>query len=157
MSGAPRYRGPRDHLLSIFHSALAAVHGASRVEAFLRAHPLTGPVYIIALGKAACPMARAAGEVLGAAVGDAWVVTKHGHAEVLPWPVLEAGHPLPDIGSIEAGSGLLDYIGHLPREASVLVLLSGGASTLVETFVCVVRGGRALTRGNAGVLMLHPC
>ncbi len=137
MSGVPQNRGPRDHLLSIFQSALAAVHGASRVEAFLRAHPLTGPVYIIALGKAACPMVRAAGEMLGAAVGDAWVVTKHGYAEALPWPVLEAGHPLPDIGSIEAGSGLLDYIGRMPREASVLVLLSGGASALAE---CPARG-----------------
>ncbi len=123
---------PRDHLLRIFQSALAAVHGARRVGAFLRAHPLSGSVYVIAMGKAACPMARAAGEVLGAGMGDAWVVTKQGHTEALAWPVLEAGHPLPDVRSIEAGAGLVDFIARIPRAANVLVLLSGGASTLVE-------------------------
>ncbi len=77
------------------------------------------------------------GEALGTAVADAWIATKHGHSEALSWPVFEAGHPLPDASSIEAGAGLLGYIRRLPREARVLVLLSGGASALVE---CPTRG-----------------
>ena len=136
-SSLPRIRSARNQLLDVFRSALAAVNGATRVSAFLRTHPLSGTVYVIAMGKAACPMARAAGEVLGVQIGDAWVVTKYGHAEHLPWPVLEAGHPLPDEHSIEAGTRLLEFVRNLPPDASVLVLLSGGASALVE---CPVRG-----------------
>ncbi len=133
----PPMRNVRGQLLDMFRVALAAVDGASRVNAFLRAHPLSGRVHIIAIGKAACSMVRGAVDTLGAQIGNAWVVTKHGHAEALPWPVLEAGHPLPDQISIDAGVDLLEYIRLLPADAHVLVLLSGGASTLVE---CPVRG-----------------
>jgi len=125
-------REPRNCLLRVFQSALSAVNGCSRVGAFLRAHPLTGVVYVLAMGKVACPMARAAHEVLGERARDAWVVTKHGYAEPLPWPVREAGHPLPDAHSLEAGAALLEFIARIPHDAMILVLLSGGASTLVE-------------------------
>ncbi len=132
--GRPAARG---QLLDLFHAALAAVHGGVQVGNFLRQHPLSGTVYLIAVGKAACPMARAAGEMLGAQVRDAWVVTKAGYGEDLPWKVRETGHPLPDARSIEAGADLLDFIRRLPGDATVVVLLSGGASALVE---CPVSG-----------------
>ncbi len=138
-------RESRSSLLHVFQSALIAVNGASRVGAFLRAHSLPGPVYVLAMGKAACPMARAAHEVLGEFVRDAWIVTKHGYAESLPWPVREAGHPLPDLHSLEAGASLLEFIAGIPRNVAVLVLLSGGASTLVEQPV----GGIGLTELRA--------
>ncbi len=77
-------------------------------------------------------MAQGAHEALGANIVDALVVTKHGHAEALPWPVLEAGHPLPDERSLVAGQRLIDFAVAIPLDATVLVLLSGGASALVE-------------------------
>lgn len=87
---------------------------------------------MIAAGKAACAMARGAQAALGERIGDALVVTKHGYGELLPWPVLEAGHPLPDEHSLDAGARLLDFVRRTPVDATVLVLLSGGASALVE-------------------------
>src|SRR3989304_1175205 len=48
------------------------------------------------------------------------------------WRVLEAGHPLVDESSLEAGRKLLVFVDRIPQEASVLVLISGGASALVE-------------------------
>jgi len=77
-------------------------------------------------------MAKGAHEVLGASIVDALVVTKQGHAEALPWPVLEAGHPLPDEQSLVAGQRLIDFAAAIPPDATVLVLLSGGASALAE-------------------------
>jgi len=77
-------------------------------------------------------MAQAAHEVLGANIVDALVVTKQGHPESLPWPVLEAGHPLPDEQSLVAGQRLIEFAAAIPPDATVLVLLSGGASALVE-------------------------
>jgi glycerate 2-kinase len=60
------------------------------------------------------------------------VVTKDGHGELLPWPVHEAGHPQPDARSLAAGDALMRFIATLPPDARVLVVLSGGASALVE-------------------------
>ena len=123
---------PRQQLLEIFLAAVAVVGGRTRVVAHFRAHPLAGSVYLIALGKAACAMTRGAHETLGDRIRDGFIVTKHGYGEPLPWPVLEAGHPLPDEASLAAGRRLIEFVAAIPKEAQVLVLLSGGASALVE-------------------------
>lgn len=121
---------PRQILLEIYQQALTAVHGRACVRAALQRHPCTGPVYVIAIGKAACSMVQGAYDVLR--IENALIVTKRDHVESLPWPVLEAGHPLPDEQSIAAGQDLLDFANAIPLDANVLVLLSGGASVLVE-------------------------
>jgi hydroxypyruvate reductase len=87
---------------------------------------------MIAVGKAACAMAQGAQDVMGNNLADALIITKKGHAESLPWPVLEAGHPLVDESSLEAGRRLLAFADRIPKDASVIVLISGGASALVE-------------------------
>ncbi len=155
----PSPESERTRLLEIYAAAVDAVQGQPCVRAYLaqhmatRAQPgaspprgvdrnpggaglrltLSGPVYVIALGKAACSMARGAHDVLGGNIADAYVVTKEGYAEDLPWPCHTASHPLLDERSLAAGRGLLDFIAALPRDAEVLVLLSGGASALVES------------------------
>jgi hydroxypyruvate reductase len=125
-------RDPRRVLLEAFDAALAAVNGRSRVREWLTAHPVDGAVALLAVGKAACDMARGAQEALGASIQDALIVTKHGHGARLPWPVLEAGHPLPDAKSLAAGEQLAAFVARLPASMRVLVLLSGGASALLE-------------------------
>jgi hydroxypyruvate reductase len=123
---------PGRDLLRICQSALAAVHGRQRVRDYLKQHPVSAPVFLLGIGKAACAMAQGAHDALGADIAAALIVTKHGHAELLPWPVLEAGHPLPDEQSLAAGQKLIAFAAAIPPGASVLVLLSGGASALVE-------------------------
>ena len=122
----------RQTLLQIFQSALAAVNGRECVRDYFKQHPVSAPVYLLSIGKAACAMAQGAHDVLEARIVDALVITKHDYAEALPWPVCEAGHPLPDERSLAAGQALLDFAARIPPDASVLVLLSGGASALVE-------------------------
>lgn len=122
----------RRALLNIFQSALAAVHGRQRVRAYLSKHPISAPVFLISIGKASCAMAQGAHERLGISIVDALVITKYGYAEALPWPVVEAGHPLPDEQSLVAGQRLIDFVNTIPSDATVLLLLSGGASALVE-------------------------
>ena len=124
---------PRQQLLKIFLAAVAAVGGRARVSSYLRAHPPTGSVYLIAFGKAACAMAHGAHEALSSRILDGLVITKHGSDESLPWPVLESGHPMPDEASLKAGARLIEFAKSIPQDAQVLVLLSGGASALVET------------------------
>ncbi len=124
---------PRRLLLELFQAGLAAVHGRTCVREYLLRRPLASPLYLIAIGKAASAMALGADEALGDSVQAGLVITKHGHGEPLPWPVLEAGHPLPDAASLAAGDALLRFVDAVPPEAGVLVLLSGGASALVES------------------------
>lgn len=124
-------------LLELYDAALRAVDGRARTAAWLRDHPPATPVHVIAVGKAAAAMLQGAIDVLGEGVQSAFMVTKHGHddpalAADSRVQCLSAGHPVPDADSFAAGSALIDYIAGLPAAAEVLVLLSGGASSLIE-------------------------
>ncbi len=127
----------RDNLLAIYHAALAAVEGRHRVASFLRTHPLSGPLHVVAIGKAAAAMARGVLDVLEPEVQRLLVVTRHGYGQAIrgahPGLVLvEAGHPVPDARSLRAGRLLLEMIDEAPANAGFLFLISGGASSLLE-------------------------
>ena len=128
----------REHLLSMYTTALRAVNGQQRVAHYLReqAYKPTA-VAVIALGKAAEAMTKGAFEVLESAINRALIITKHGHLNSQQWqayPVtcVEASHPVPDKSSLLAGQLLLDFIADLPVNCPVLCLISGGTSALVE-------------------------
>jgi glycerate 2-kinase len=128
---------PRATVLKLFHAALAAVHGATCVERFLATRRLTGPVHAVAIGKAAGAMLDGARTALGGQVQSVLLITKRGHHTVETAhgsgvTVIEAGHPMPDVVSLQAGRALLDFIAALPVDAQILFLISGGASSLVE-------------------------
>ncbi len=93
-----------------------------------------GSVHVLALGKAAAPMARAAHARLGRRAARGLVVTKEGHAAGFDaWPVVETAHPIPDARCAEAGRRVLGFAAEVPAQARLLVLLSGGTSALVAT------------------------
>ena len=122
-------------LLAVYRTALAAVEGRRCVSAGLAQRPLPGPVYAVALGKAAASMLDGALDALGDQLRRALLVTKRGHAPARVDPrieVQEAGHPIPDAASLAAGQRLLDFLATVPVDAGWLFLISGGASSLVE-------------------------
>lgn len=123
---------PRDLLLRWFTAALAAVDGRQCVSTALADRTFSAPISLIAIGKAAVAMARGAQDVVGDQIESGLVITKHGYEAPMPWPVLTAGHPLPDQASLNAGETLIAFINRLPLDHHVLFLLSGGASSLVE-------------------------
>lgn len=126
----------RNNLLAILNTALKRVNGRKVVSDYLRAHPLQGKFYLIAVGKAAASMTDGALECLGEQLVRGLVITKFGHGK--SWPAqaitcLEAGHPIPDERSLEAGRTLVEFIdAALQQNARFLFLISGGASALVE-------------------------
>ncbi|WP_455365749.1 glycerate kinase type-2 family protein [Kaarinaea lacus] len=124
----------RTELLSIFEDALRAVNGALCTEQYLQNYPVSGDVCVIAIGKAACSMASGAQKVLGERIRDSLVITKRGwHKLELPdLNVIEAAHPVPDQSSLDAGQQLLDLLERLPLTTTLLFLISGGTSALVE-------------------------
>lgn len=112
------------------------------VADWLRAHPLDGPLQLVAVGKAAQSMAIGAQRVLGSRIGRTLIISKHGHLDIalcrrMGWEAVEAAHPVPDAGSLHAGRRLLAFLAE-GRDAPLLFLVSGGASSLVEAPVAGV-------------------
>lgn len=92
--------------------------------------PPSGRTILLALGKAAVPMARVVEERWrGPLAGLA--VTRHGSASpVGRIEMITAGHPVPDRASVTAAERLLRLASDAGPNDLVLVLLSGGASAL---------------------------
>ena len=83
---------------------------------------------VVAVGKAARAMARAFIGAVPAAGRAGLVVTPHRGDPVGGLEEFTVGHPLPDEGSLAAGSRALEIASGLADDALLVVLLSGGAS-----------------------------
>ena len=119
--------------------ALAAVAAADPYETTKNALRELGDLpnlHVIALGKAAVPMARAALDCRGERIRAGLLITKYGHAGDFAAPrfrVMEAAHPVSDENSRLAAEAALDLCRSLTQGDTLLVLLSGGGSALMES------------------------
>ena len=146
-------------LLELFGKAIAAVDGRRRVRAALTGARLPQPVSAFAAGKAAASMLLGARDALGSSLARGLVVAPDGAipAELRADASLqhfESGHPRPDARSLAAGEALLEFAARTPAGGTVLLLVSGGASALVEVPVpgvglpeLVALFDRSLTQG----------
>jgi len=91
-----------------------------------------GRVFVVAAGKAAGTMAKAARGILGEKVSGGIVVTKDDHD---PGPeafeTFFASHPEPDERGVEAAREVQDFVESLGEDDLLLALISGGASALL--------------------------
>jgi len=93
-------------------------------------------VYLVSVGKAGAPMARAAAVVLGDALIQGVVIVKENHSlrePVLPFEVLEAAHPVPDTRGVMAARKVISMLLTAGPEDLVLCLISGGGSALLTS------------------------
>jgi glycerate-2-kinase len=116
---------------SIWRGALARTQAARLVGAALQAEPLPpGPVRLLALGKAALPMAEAALAQLGPRAEEPLCVAPAGTAGgIAGATVVHGSHPRPDQGSLAAGTAIREWA-ERSRGRPVLALVSGGGSAL---------------------------
>lgn len=122
-----------EQALKLWRAGVAAVDGYT---ATMQATEGTSrPDRILAVGKAAGAMARAAAERYGPV--PALVVTKDGHSAGLPAHIetLEASHPVPDARSLAGGRALREAVAAATEADHLLLLVSGGASSLAEDLV----------------------
>ncbi|HZY64373.1 MAG TPA: glycerate kinase [Rubrobacteraceae bacterium] len=91
-----------------------------------------GRVFVLAAGKAAGPMARAAEELLGGKLAGGILVTKDDH-EAGPdsLETFFASHPEPDEWGVEAARRAQELAESLEEGDLLLALISGGASALL--------------------------
>ncbi len=133
MSHAEAHR----NLLEIFQAALRRVAGDVAVSDWLATHPPSRDVELIALGKAAQSMARGAWEQQGKGIRRALLISKTDHLDgrfcrERGWEGIEAAHPVPAQSSLQAGRRLVEFLDTGDQDLPLLVLISGGASSLVE-------------------------
>ena len=122
--------GARAMLLDLYGAGLAAAEPVACTAAAIRTAGINRPDAVIAIGKAAPGMAWGAADVFGHVPG---IVVSHHPAGVPPGMLhLVAAHPLPDSRSIAAGGAVMDLAASLGADTRLLVLISGGASALVE-------------------------
>lgn len=103
-------------------------------EALLQHEFGSGRVRVVAAGKGAWQMAKAAAEVLGGRADSGVVITKYGHVKgpIANMECFEAGHPVPDENGFSATRKAIEAVEGLAEEDTVLLLLSGGGSALFE-------------------------
>ncbi len=127
---------PRALLAELYWAAVtAAAPGPALRAALDAAAPPAGPVHLLALGKAAHPMAVAAVEWLAARgqtpAGGLLVVPEPGPS---PHPALALAvgdHPQPGTGSLGAAEALGRAVQSVASGHEVWVLLSGGTTSLI--------------------------
>ena len=118
----------------IVRESIAAVLPDEAVRRTLRDYsPGTGKTLLVAAGKAAWQMAKAAVDTLGQVDGGV-VITKYGHVigEIPGVVCYEAGHPVPDENSFAATKKALELVENRSAGDTVIFLLSGGGSALFE-------------------------
>jgi hydroxypyruvate reductase len=131
--------------------ALAAVEPAAAVRAYLRREgdcllaaggrydlKSVQQIYVVAIGKAAVPMAMATAELAGEALTAGVVVTKVDHYDPTSHlladriVVVEAGHPVPDHNSVRGAQEIVTLLEGAGKDDLVLCLISGGGSALMS-------------------------
>jgi glycerate 2-kinase len=145
----------REDIVAIFQAALDAADANHAVRRHLEKSEteiwaggarfsLAGieRIFLIAVGKAAPPMAAAVEEIAAAKFSRGLVVTKHGHATSYAGrcQVIESGHPIPDDEGLRAGRAVVELLHELKLGDLLIVAVSGGASALL----CAPAGGVTL-------------
>ncbi|MBZ5638742.1 MAG: DUF4147 domain-containing protein [Acidobacteriia bacterium] len=121
---------------SVLSRAISAADPETAVAGSLRAAPppmpADGRVWIVALGKAASAMTRAACGVFGERLAGGMLAVPPGFSTAAPDPIRRfvAGHPLPDERSVEVARAAMEIVGGAPASDLVLLLLSGGGSSV---------------------------
>ena len=119
---------------AIVAASIKAVQPDEAVARALKGKEFPGRVLLVAAGKAAWQMAKAAHDCMGNRIEAGVVVTKYDHVmgPIANFDCREAGHPVPDENSFAGTQAALDLVEGLTDDDTVLFLLSGGGSALFE-------------------------
>lgn len=121
---------PRDAVRNLLHLEGDVLSVKGRHVSLSR----DGSVVVVAIGKAACGLARGACDVLGDRIDRGVVLTKYGHVDdpIQGFAIFEASHPTPDQGGLDATAFILNLVSDLTADDLVIALISGGGSSLLE-------------------------
>jgi len=118
----------------IISESIKEVMPEKAVQKALENKTFEGNIIVIAIGKAAWVMAKTTAEIMGDRILKGLVITKYGHSkgEIGGFQIVEAGHPIVDENSLIGGELALEMVENLSKKDNVILLLSGGGSSLFE-------------------------
>lgn len=88
-------------------------------------------IFVVSVGKAAIPMAESAVGILGDRITAALVIAPIRAPSMPRTRSFRAGHPVPDADGVRAGRAVIRLLSQAGTGDLVLLLLSGGASSLM--------------------------
>ncbi|SPH23802.1 D-glycerate 2-kinase [Defluviimonas aquaemixtae] len=127
----------RERAKELFSAACTAADPAHALRAALDTNPPPRPdpggsYLLVAVGKAALPMAEAMLGHLGQSAREALVITNYENARDLPGArVIAAGHPVPDENGARGADEVAALLSSATGEDRVIALISGGGSALL--------------------------
>ena len=130
---------PRQTARSLFDRAVSAAEPAAAVRKAILNDPLptiiTGRLFIIAVGKAACAMIEEAlKHAPNHVTTTAIAVTNYENARpVQDCEVLATGHPIPDENGQKAALKVISLLSNTRPDDFVLALISGGGSAILPS------------------------
>lgn len=124
----------REDAFQIIQKTIADCLPDKAVRNSLQELDFTGKVYVVAIGKAAWIMARTASDFLAGRLEKGIIITKYKHSQgkLDKFEIIEAGHPTPDENSVLGAGKAVELVKEAAEGDTVLLLLSGGGSSLVE-------------------------
>jgi len=137
-----------DDARAIFNAAVHAVQADSLLESIrwddIGSKPIDsyGRIYIVGMGKAALAIASVLEMKIGRKVAGGFLAIPEGYLASLPGhlrspsrlQIIEAGHPLPNQGSLRAAERILELARSAEDGELLVVLVSGGGSSLCADF-----------------------
>ena len=128
----------RELLSHLFQTAIDEVDGRLRVQSWCRDNNARFD-HCIAIGKAAPAMLQGALDH-NKNLRQALLICPPGHysraiRKDKRINIVESSHPVPDQSSLDAGEALLRFLDSIPQGEKLLVLVSGGTSSLVEVMI----------------------
>ena len=126
----------RQDALGIFQAGIAAADPYRAIKHYLTPDLLEGhsKIHLIAFGKAACMMAKAAQEIIpaGMLAARGIAVTNYENVTTIDnVDVIGASHPLPDAAGLNGAKLIAERMRNTQENELVLVLVSGGGSALI--------------------------
>jgi len=126
----------RELLVHLYETAVDTVDGRRLVQQWCRENPSAAYTHCVAIGKAASAMLQGALDSRHTINSALLITTRERVTRELKRnkrvSIVESAHPVPDQSSLDAGDALLKYLHAVPQQSPLLVLVSGGASSLVE-------------------------
>lgn len=125
---------PKSYLVKLFNDAVNEALPSVCMPKHLKDIDVKEGICILGAGKAAVQMAEVINQQFpNKCIGA--IVTRHGYSDksnIGKIKVLKASHPIPDEGSLAAGTEMLSIAHNNPAHIPVIFLISGGGSSLLS-------------------------
>ena len=125
-----------DPVINAFENALKKLSSFPELIKDLGKRYLFSPIKILAIGKSAFPMASACSNTLTkrGINYSGYLLTKYGNeiAKIRNFIICEVVHPVPDFHTLQYSQEILNWLQNIDDTEDLIILLSGGGSSLFE-------------------------